>query len=170
MGVDKVKPKVWVRYSLYVDWHFNKGPKRKNGTTPCPSSHCPPGLETPSQHSRVLGPSIWTIYAHSDPLNVIGWMAQPANPMFSFSLSTWTQMYSGLLSEPCTTTQTHEKVKGWMAQLLYSGTAGYMVVAHKISVSAQGPLVLVLRLRVWGQGLTIALISCSRPPNSPKWL
>ena len=30
------------------------------------------------------------------------------------------------------------------------------VVAYEILVSAQGPLVLVLRLRVWGQGLTIA--------------
>ena len=28
-------------------------------------------------------------------------------------------------------------------------------VAHEILVSAQGPLVLVLGLRVWGQGLTI---------------
>ena len=28
-------------------------------------------------------------------------------------------------------------------------------MAHKILVSAQGPLVLVLRLRIWGQGLTI---------------
>ena len=36
---------------------------------------------------------------------------------------------------------------------MVNGTAGYMVVAHKILVSAQGPLVLVLRLRVWGQGL-----------------
>ena len=32
---------------------------------------------------------------------------------------------------------------------------GVVVVAHKILVSAQGPLVLVLGLRVWGQGLTI---------------
>ena len=28
-GVDKVKPEVWFRYSLYVDWHFNNGLKRK---------------------------------------------------------------------------------------------------------------------------------------------
>ena len=28
-------------------------------------------------------------------------------------------------------------------------------MAHEILVSAQGPLVLVLGLRVWGQGLTI---------------
>ena len=36
------------------------------------------------------------------------------------------------------------------------GTVGEVGwVAHKILVSAQGPLVLVLRLRVWGQGLTI---------------
>ena len=32
-----------------------------------------------------------------------------------------------------------------------------VVVAHEILVSAQGRLVLVLRLRVWGQGLTIFL-------------
>ena len=30
-----------------------------------------------------------------------------------------------------------------------------VVVAHEILVSAEGPLVLVLILRVWGQGLTI---------------
>ena len=35
------------------------------------------------------------------------------------------------------------------------GGCGGGVVAHEILVSAQGPLVLVLRLRVWGQGLTI---------------
>ena len=34
---------------------------------------------------------------------------------------------------------------------------GGVVVAHKILVSAQGPLVLVLGLRVWGQGLTISV-------------
>ena len=28
-GVDKVKSEVWFRYSLYVDWHFNNGLKRK---------------------------------------------------------------------------------------------------------------------------------------------
>ena len=28
-------------------------------------------------------------------------------------------------------------------------------MAHKILVKTQGPLVLVFRLRVWGQGLTI---------------
>ena len=34
---------------------------------------------------------------------------------------------------------------------------GFVVgpLLHEILVSAQGPLVLVLRLRVWGQGLTI---------------
>ena len=31
-------------------------------------------------------------------------------------------------------------------------------VAHDILVSAQGPFVLVLRLRVWGQGLTTRLV------------
>ena len=35
------------------------------------------------------------------------------------------------------------------------GGARVYVVAHEILVSAQGPLVLVLSLRVWGQGLTI---------------
>ena len=35
------------------------------------------------------------------------------------------------------------------------GGGGVVVVAHKILVSAQGPL--VLGLRVWGQGLTIKL-------------
>ena len=43
------------------------------------------------------------------------------------------------------------------------------VVAHEILVSAQGPLVLVLRLRVWGQGLTI-LISTSLATSSWKLL
>ena len=37
----------------------------------------------------------------------------------------------------------------------YGWWGGGGVVAHKILVSAQGPLVLVLGLRVWGQGLTI---------------
>ena len=53
-------------------------------------------------------PSIWTMYAHSGLLKVMG---------------------------------------GW----------GGGVVAHEILVSAQGPLVLVLGLRVWGQGLTIVV-------------
>ena len=39
---------------------------------------------------------------------------------------------------------------GWWGGVGWGG-----VVAHKILVSAQGPLVLVLGLRVWGQGLTI---------------
>ena len=28
-GVKKVKPKVWFRYLLFIDWHFYNGPKRK---------------------------------------------------------------------------------------------------------------------------------------------
>ena len=37
------------------------------------------------------------------------------------------------------------------------GWVGRVVVAHEILVSAQGPLVLVLRIRVLGQGFTIKL-------------
>ena len=29
-GADKVKPKVWFRYSLYVDWYFIMVQKRKS--------------------------------------------------------------------------------------------------------------------------------------------
>ena len=48
------------------------------------------------------------------------------------------------------------------------GTVGEVGwVAHKILVSAQGPLVLVLILRVWGQGLTISLKRCEKS-NCPK--
>ena len=40
-------------------------------------------------------------------------------------------------------------------------------MAHEILVSAQGPF-LVLRLRVWGQGLTIRSIVCRSRLKKPK--
>ena len=129
---------------------------------------------TPSQHSVV----IWTMYSHPDPLKVIGWMAQLATPMFSLSLSTWTWdtfltpggsqgFYRDHVLPPRPSKSYrvdgtagfivaqpaiwwHSRLYGGWHSRLYTGTAGYMVVAHKILVSAQGPLVLVLRLRVWG--------------------
>ena len=38
------------------------------------------------------------------------------------------------------------------------GWGGLGWVAHEILVSAQGPLVLVLGLRVWGRGLTKVMV------------
>ena len=46
-------------------------------------------------------------------------------------------------------------VGGWWV------VGGWVVVAWSNLVSAQGPLVLGLGLRVWGQGLTIHLLHCS---------
>ena len=71
-------------------------------------------------------------------------------PMSFLSLSTWTW-------------NTFPTLRGTWAFYLNHvlpprPSKSYRLVAHEILVSAQGPLVLVLRLRVWGQGLTIIWI------------
>ena len=121
------------------------------------------------------------MYSHPDPLKVIGWMAQLATPMFSISLSTWT--WDTLLTpggsqgfyrdhvlppRPSKSYRVdgtagfivaqpaiwwHSRLYGGWHSRLYGGTAGYMVVAHEILVSAQGPLVLGFRFRGLGPGL-----------------
>ena len=51
-------------------------------------------------------------------------------------------------------------VVGWGGVVWWWGVGVVGWVAHKIFVSAQGPLVLSFCFGVWGKGLTIHLINC----------
>ena len=71
------------------------------------------------------------MYFHPDPLKVIGWMAQPATPMFSLLLSTWT--WDTFLTLRGTQGFYLNHVlplrlsRSYRHSQLYSGTASYIV-------------------------------------------
>ena len=95
------------------------------------------------------------MYYHPDPLTVIGWMAWPAI-QYSGTAGYMVDGTAGyIVAQPAI--WWHSRLYGGWHSRLYGGTAGYMVVAHEILVSAQGPFLgfWVWGFWVWGLGLTI---------------